>query len=42
MRPVAPIVFAAALVSWVLVLVNSELSPILSLVIVGVAAGRSR
>jgi modulator of FtsH protease len=38
MRPVALIVFGAALVSWVLVLVNSELSPILSLVIYGFSA----
>jgi modulator of FtsH protease len=38
MRPVALIVFVAALASWVLVLVNSELSPILSLVIYGFSA----
>jgi modulator of FtsH protease len=38
MRPVALIVFVAALASWVLVIVNSELSPILSLVIYGFSA----
>jgi modulator of FtsH protease len=38
MRPVALIVFVAALASWVVVIVNSELSPILSLVIYGFSA----
>ena len=38
MRPVALVVFVAALASWVLVLVNSSLSPVLSLVIYGFSA----
>jgi FtsH-binding integral membrane protein len=38
MRPVALIVFVAALASWVLVLVNGELTPIVSLVIYGFSA----
>jgi modulator of FtsH protease len=38
MRPVALVVFVAALGSWVLVLVNSSLSPVLSLVIYGFSA----
>ena len=38
MRPVALIVFVAALGSWVLVLVNGSLSPIVSLVIYGFSA----
>ena len=38
MRPVALVVFVAALASWVLVLVNSSLSPVLSLVIFGFSA----
>ena len=38
MRPVSLIVFVAALASWVLVLVNSSLSPVLSVVIYGFSA----
>jgi FtsH-binding integral membrane protein len=38
MRPVALIVFVAALASWVLVLVNGSLSPVVSVVIYGFSA----